>query len=459
VKLWNRFSSGIKIRSGGANETVPISVFDWAKAFAPGSQVNFNGQNYQAFKTTSSAQGLSSIVYTCERLRVGVFSEARFVWQRMRDGRPQLGSVFGTKGLSILETPWKGATTRDLLAVCEMDCATHGISAWIIDDDSSESYLARIEPDSVKILTSAVYDGVTGNRVGERLAGYAVTTDRKVTIYSPDDIAVYRPMPASSSQWNGQSWISACLPDIDADAQLTEHKRATIRNGANLTHLVNLDGGLTPKQFDDFVDKFNEDHMGPSQAGKTLFIQGATDVKTVGQTFESLSLRATQGSTETRIAAAAGTHPVILGLSEGLAGSSLNAGNYNAAKRNFVDGTMCPLWGGAASAFWPMLKRFAPGPDVRLWYDAQDIPFLREDTADMASVLAKKAMIVSSLITSGYDPDAVISAVANNDLASLTGAHSGLFSVQLRTPGQNDSLLNDSLPNDVTEGSDNASNA
>jgi Phage portal protein len=430
TSLWSQLRRGRSERAGGANETTPVTIYDWAKMFAPGGQVNYGGINYQAFSTTSAAANFSSVVYTCQAKRTAVFSEARFTWQRLRDGRPQPQGLFGTPELRILEEPWRGAHTRDLLAVAEMDSAIYGNSYWVFDENGQ--YLVRIDPNHVKLVTEAALDPVTGWKVGERLVAYAVTTDRRTSIYPPENIAHYKPIPAAGNQFVGQSWIGACLPDIDADHMLTDYKLSAIRNGANLTTVVNLDPNLTPTQFDDFVEKFKETHRGPVHAGEPLFLQGGSDVKTVGQTFEQLALKATQGSGETRIAAAAQVHPVLLGLSEGLAGSSLNAGNYQSAKQGFVDGTMCPAWGAFCEAFSSLLT--IPGGS-RLWYDARDIPFLRQELAAQMDAIAAQTQAVTNLVREGFDPDSAVRYVQTGDIAELYGSHSGMLSVQLHTPG------------------------
>ena len=58
----------------------------------------------------------------------------------------------------------------------------------------------------------------------------------------------------------------------------------------------------------------------------------------------------------TRLAAAAGIPPVVVGFSEGMQGSSLNAGNYSAARRRMADGTMRPLWRNAARSLATLLN-------------------------------------------------------------------------------------------------------
>ncbi len=56
----------------------------------------------------------NGIVFACELARVSLFSEARFQFQRLRDGRP--GELFGTGDLAILEKPWPTGVTGDLMA-------------------------------------------------------------------------------------------------------------------------------------------------------------------------------------------------------------------------------------------------------------------------------------------------------------------------------------------------------
>lgn len=419
------------------NQTTALNIVDWSKEFRPGSTVNYNGRAYQAYQM--AFQGLSnaglyeknSVVFAVEAKRLNVFSEARFQYQGYVQGRP--GKLFSNKDLQIFEEPWPGASLRDLLCAAEFDVATAGNSYWI-RDPSNDNYLQRLDPAKMKIITTGIADPVSGRIIGEKLIGYGhIDGDKRedVTIYSPQEIAHYKPY-ASFSQFVGQSWMTPCFNEVDADDALTTHKRTVMRDGAHLNTVVSLDPSLSPDEFKRFVEIFKFEHQGPENAGKTLFLGGGADVHTVSQTFGDLALHITQGATETRIAACAGVHPVVAGLSEGMKGSSLNAGNYLAAKRNFVDGTMRPLWGAFASAFrW--IVRVPAGS--RLWYDDRDIAFLREDLTDQAEILHKDATTIRQLTDAGFKPDAVIQAVNARDLNILNGEHSGLFSVQLQPPG------------------------
>ena len=152
----------------------------------------------------------------------------------------------------------------------------------------------------------------------------------------------------------------------------------------------------------------------------------------------------------TRIANAAGVPPVLLSFSEGMQGSSLNAGNYTAAKRNFVDTTMRDLWQNIAGSIQQMDRFHSPRPKSRLWYDGRDIPFLHEDAKDTADIQQTRASTVSSLITAGFKPETCVTAVARDDITLLE--HTGLTSVQLMPPGSTGEPggdASDGLPDDV----------
>ena len=146
---------------------------------------------------------------------------------------------------------------------------------------------------------------------------------------------------------------------------------------------------------------------------------------------QQLDFKSVQGAGETRIAAAAGMHPVIVGLSEGLQGSSLNAGNFDAAIRLTADKTLRYLWGNAAATLERLVS--IPSEAAQLTYSDAEIAFLRDDSTDVAEIQQKQAATARQLTDAGYTPDSVVQYLQTGDLSRLV--HSGLFSVQLQKPG------------------------
>jgi phage portal protein BeeE len=222
------------------------------------------------------------------------------------------------------------------------------------------------------------------------------------------------------------------LREISADRAATEHKLAFFERGAQLQTIVALDKDVPVDAFDEFVQRFRASHEGTSNAYGTLFVGGGADVTVTSADLQKLDYKAVQGGGETRIANAAGVHPVVVGLSEGLAGSSLNAGNYKAAMRNFADGTLTHLWTVTAASLQNLTT--VPG-GARLWIDKAQLPFLQDDAKDVAEIQQTIATAFRTLVDAGMKPDAAIEFLRSNDLGKLIGQHSGLFSVQLQPPG------------------------
>jgi len=427
-----RLERSVPLSGVGANETTGISIYDWAKMFAPGSQFSFGGMPYQGLNIgqTPLSQPITDnpAVFSVANIRLMLFAEARFQWQQMRGGRP--GDLFGNPDLAILEEPWPGHTTSNLLAQAELDVARAGNSYWVKNGD----YLQWLDPANVKVLTRTAYDKtMSGLEIGEELAAYAyVPASNEATVYLPEEVCHYKPHPNPTNRFIGMSWLSPCLNDIATDEAVSKHKQSVISNGATLATVVSFDATVSKEQAEAFIKIFRQDHERPENAGKTLFMGGGADVKTVGQTFENLLLQAVQGAGEVRVAVAAGIPPAIVGISEGLKGSSLNAGNYGEARRRLADGTMRPLWRDFASSMQSLLPT---PPGARLWYDDRDIAFLREDIADQATILSENAKSVMTLVQAGWEPDAAIDAVVTGDLTRLIDRHTGLYSVQLQPPG------------------------
>lgn len=412
-----------------AAEERGISLTDYQDLF---TRFGFNGVQYvvpsgNIQELTALEGARNPIVAACIHARMMVFSEARFTYQRYSASRP--GDMFGTPDLTILEQPWASATTGDLLARMEADASLFGNSYWV----RANNELVRLDPARVNIVTGDVDDRITARSVGQRLVGYSLTDEQhnELAFFDPKDICHYKPLASPLSPFRGESWLSAVIQDVQVDGELTNYKSAFLSNAATPNMVVSFDPTITKEAFDKFRESMEARHRGTANAYRTLYLGGGADVKVVGANFEQIAMKAVQGAGETRIAAAAGVPASIVGISEGLAGSSLNAGNYGAARRRFADGTLRPLWRSACGA----LQTLVPPPDggARLWYDDRDVSFLQEDVDDAAATRQKDAQTMRTLVDGGFDPASVVTAVTQGDMSKLV--HTGQLSVQLQPPG------------------------
>lgn len=411
---------------GGYGYTgVPIQT-TWGKTPAEHIGTDFESMVRKAMQATPA-------VWSVELVRLSVFAEARFQWQRFNNGRP--GDLFGSPDLALLERPWVGGTTGDLLAKMILHA-----------DGAGNAYVARVggelvnlRPDWTDIVLAprTVDLGNESADIGYKRVGYAYyqdgdrTSKRPPVVFLPNEVAHFAPYPDPCASYRGMSWLTPVLREVESDKQATEHKSKFFENGATPNMVVTLPKEIDPDDFDLFVESMDRQHKGAENAYKTLYLAGGADPTIVGANFQQLDFKNTQGAGETRIAAAAGVGAILANLSEGMQGSSLNAGNYTAAKRRFADGTMRPLWRNAAGSLEVLLRN--PDPATRLWYDTRDVAFLRDDEKDVADIQASEAVTIRNLLDAGFEPESVKAAVAANDWSLLT--HSGLFSVQLQAPG------------------------
>lgn len=388
-----------------------------------------------------AAYKANGIVFACILARLQLFTEARFQWRRFNNGRP--GDLFGSPELALLETPWPGGTTGDLLARAEQDVSLAGNFFAA----RRPNRIKRMRPDWVDIVLGSQDPDVVAGDVDAEVLGYIYwpggrNSGREPQPFLRDEVAHYAPVPDPEAHFRGMSWLTPIVREIIADGSMTDHKQQFFTNGATPNIVVKMDPQVRNDAFDAWVRKFKASHEGVENAYKTLFLGGGADATVVGSTFEQIDFKVVQGAGETRIAAAAGVPPIVVGLSEGLASATYS--NYGQARRRFADMTMRPLWRNFAGSIQTIIP---PPPSdsaspAQLWYDDRDISALQEDAQDEATILQTDAATAASLIAAGFTPDSVVSAIGARDLSRLV--HTGLVSVQLNAPGAQDAAQNGS---------------
>lgn len=369
----------------------------------------------------------NGVVFACMLTRMLLFSEARFQFRQLQSGRP--GKLFGTGELGILENPWPGGTTGDLLSKAMQHADIAG-NAFIARPSADRLVLLR--PDWVDIVVGSPSDGKVGAwDVAAEAVGYVYhpggkNSGKDPVMFLADEVAHFAPIPDPQAMFRGMSWLTPIIREIMADKAMTDHRLALFQNGATVNAAVKMDVDDVEKMRT-WIEMFKRQHEGAANSYKTLFLGAGMDYVPVGADMMQTDFKQVQGAGETRIAAAAGVPPVIVGLSEGLQAATYS--NYGQARRRFADGTMSPLWRNMAGS----LARIINVPSgAELWYDARDIPFLKEDQKDAAEIQGREAATIQALVTAGYEPDSVVAAVVAGDFNLLV--HTGLYSVQLQPP-------------------------
>jgi hypothetical protein len=426
VKVWEQLLG----RQPDGEQRSSLSLDEWAQYFGP-DFAPFLTQTWKSNEESPSIDARAAVkhngpVFSLVLARMQVFAQARFVWTRFSGGVP--GDPFGTQELSLLEVPWKGGTSADLLARMELDASRAG--AAIVRRIGNR--LVCLPPQWCTVVIGSNEDADHPNEAGDaELAGLIYKPPKaQGVVLLPEQFTMYAPIPDPDNRFVGMSWITPVLRDVAADDASTIHKRKFFENAATPNLGIKFDPTVTIEQVKEFKALMEAEHKGFRNAYKTLYLGGGADPVVIGKDFKELDFAATQGKGESRLASAAGVPPSWVGFSEGLQGSALNAGNFTAARRRFGDGTMHHLWGNAAASLGTLVS---PPPGAQLWYDVRAVPFFREDAKDAAEIQSSQATTITNLVKEGFTPESAIAAVRNNDWTRLV--HTGLVSVQLQAPG------------------------
>src|ERR1700749_4314275 len=134
----------------------------WADAF-----LKFQGGIYQPAYTTTyagekverpaetflgyveGAYKANGVIFAVSMARARPFSEVTFKWRRQTSSNGGASDLFGNQDLSILETPWPGGTTQQLLMRAEQDVTAGGTAFWAREDGigGAPDRLRRLRPD------------------------------------------------------------------------------------------------------------------------------------------------------------------------------------------------------------------------------------------------------------------------------------------------------------------------
>ncbi len=429
----------------------PLSFAQWLNQIASfqGNMYQLTGmggsygeheQNFQDLPSYIAQLGGSSPAFTCMALRLRVFSDVRFGFREFSVGKP--GKVVGdldgrnpaSRGLKLLQTPEPGLTTGDLLARMSLDNDWTG-NAYVLRRNDR---LVRLRPDWVTMIIRAPNRPKSGPwDIDSELIGYLYLeggpgSGNEPIRLLPEEVAHWAPTPDPLARRRGQSWVMAVVREILADSAAVTHEGKFFENDATVNQQLVFEKGTSKEIFEYAKDAFKESHEGIGNAYKTLFVLGAK-LEKIGTDFKDMDFTALQGRFETRIAAASGIGPVLAQFSEGLQGSALNAGNYQAVRRMVADTMFRPLWRNLCGSLEHIIETPA---GKELWYFETDTPFLQEDQKDAAQILQTATVAMENLIRSGWEAESILEFVAaSTGLDASMLKHTGLFSIQLQAPG------------------------
>jgi phage portal protein BeeE len=404
----------------------------------PGITQTAGATHVQTFEATlpGHTQALKSCppAFAAELVRALVLSQARFTF-RNRPGQINARKTFGTRDLGVLERPWPNGTTADLIGQMEWHAGVGG-NAFVTNHQPKR--LRMLRPDWTALLwgsdlePDAPQHALDGELLGYLYCNGGFASGNRVVSLPVDEVAHWYPIPDPLNPGLGMSWVTPAIREIRGDLAASEHKLKFFANGATPNLVIKGIPATTQAQFDELVAMMESRHAGVANAYRTLYLTTGADATVVGSSLQDMDFSQILATGETRLSVLSRVPAALLGVTEGLKGAALNAGNFGMARRIFSDTWVTPTLQNLANSLAPLVN--VPN-GAELWFDTADIPLMREDAADAASIIQTQAATIVALANAGYNADKVVTAVTAGDLTTLAGAHSGMLSVQLQTPG------------------------
>lgn len=376
-----------------------------------------------------NALSLSPPAFGAQLVRSLVLSQAGFGLRRNGE------TITDHEALSLLHSPWPKGSSGELITRMEWHDGLAGNAFVYRNDRQRRLYVPR--PDWMTIVHGSQSDPEDPQwQLDAEVVGYLYhpggrQSHAKPWFLLPEVVAHWSPLPDPLAPERGMSWMTPLIREIEADVASTTHKVMYFEKGATPNLVVTGIPATNATEFDEWVEVLDKEHTGLSNAWKTLYFTAGAEATVVGSHLKDIDYKALQGVSETRISVASRVPAPVLGISEGLAGSSLNAGNFGQARRNFADVWVHPT----LKSLTRCLAAIIDVPDgYELVATTDDMPFLREDAKDAAEITKIQAETIGGLVREGFTPDSSKTAVMTGDMANLE--HTGRMSVQLQTPGE-----------------------
>jgi hypothetical protein len=244
------------------------------------------------------AYASNPVVFACMRVRRDLFTEARFGYQNMRGGVP--GDFYGDRdrpnsGLALLDKPWPGATTGDLLKylITDNDLAGNAFVA------RRAGRLVRLRPDWTQIIHG--FPDAASNMwdLDAELMGYAYqpggpAMGRPWVFLQASEVAHFSTTPDPLLPVRGMSWLSPILREIMADEAMTAHRLKYFEHGGT-PNLVVKTQYTDIKKLKEFMDFVRQEHEGLVNAYKMMGFTAGVDATVVGSDLKQLDFKVVQG--------------------------------------------------------------------------------------------------------------------------------------------------------------------
>lgn len=293
------------------------------------------------------AYGKNAIVYACLRLLSQSVPEPPLKAYQTQ-GTEKTALDDDHELVRLIHQPNQLMTEYEFWELTTIHCAISGRSVWWKERNNAGKIIGLwpLRPDRVGPIYASGED--TENKVIRGYSYQVPSSGSFIPIPRKDVIAFNLPDPASESGGivEGLGPAQVIAPEISADNEATSFVGTLLANYAMPGVLLKMKRDVRDEAEAMQIKAHFRSEFGGSRRGTPGILDAETDVKEMGFNLQQLEFPGVRNNTESRICAAFGVPPVLVGVNVGLrAGGGLGGGGVVTQLRMFfTETTLMNYW-------------------------------------------------------------------------------------------------------------------
>ena len=203
--------------------------------------------------------------------------------------------------------------------------ATRGEVFWVYGDDEGlpveRSRATQVWPYGPDFFRPIYSSGQYGKLIGWRFtlpnfSPIAEKTGPNVSIDIPLEVVSQFKFANPLNPVRGMSRLTAAAMSIESSLLTKGHTRALLKNQAVTRGRIVHDTTLDPKEEEEFLTKWNQKFMGPSNTGRTGMLNAGFKYQPIALTPDEMQFLGSEEMSRLEVLAAMGTPPGLLGITD-----------------------------------------------------------------------------------------------------------------------------------------------
>ena len=343
----------------------------------------------------------NELVFACIQEYITSASEAVLVVGN-KDEDGVLVPTTNQRALQLVDEPNPSMDTVAFLEAMHMQLLIGG-NVYLFTPRSAIGTISGmywLRPDRVRVIP---------NQMTGAAAAYKYTLNGQPYII-PAEFIGHHKTTDPLNDWYGLGNLQVLAKMVNLDTDATDFARSVFENKGVSAGILKVARRLnTQDEADQIRRNWHARFAGKSNWQRIGVLDEDASYEQLAPKMGEMAMPDLRNITESRICAAFGVPPIVVGAKVGL--ESATYSNYAQAKESFWEETLLPAYKRAAAFFTRALSDTPDFRGMQFGFDFSDVRALADDQKQIAEVTKTRAESAAILIRAGYEPDSVSEAL------------------------------------------------